>query len=246
MIVEDNTDVIHYLESILYPEYSIRIATNGKEALELAFEIIPDIIISDVMMPVMDGFILCEKLKTDERTSHIPVILLTAMASDIKKMEGLETGADDYIIKPFNDKELKVRTRNLIEQRRKLREYFSRNLSISPKDIAVTSADEKFMIRAMDIIEKSMSNPEFGVNIFGKEIGMSHSQLYRKIHALTNFTPVELIRIMRLKRAASLLKQKYGNISEVAYETGFSSPSYFSDCFQKQFGKSPTEFIENN
>jgi signal transduction histidine kinase/DNA-binding response OmpR family regulator len=246
LIVEDNTDVIHYLESILYPEYSIRIATNGQEALDLAFEIIPDIIISDVMMPVMDGFILCEKLKTDERTSHIPVILLTAMASDIKKMEGLETGADDYIIKPFNDKELKVRTRNLIEQRRKLREYFSRNISISPKDIAVTSADEKFMIRAMDIIEKSMSNPEFGVNIFGKEIGMSHSQLYRKIHALTNFTPVELIRIMRLKRAASLLKQKYGNISEVAYETGFNSPSYFSDCFQKQFGKSPTEFIENN
>ncbi len=244
LIVEDNTDVIHYLESILCAEYNIRIATNGQEALDLAFEIIPDIVISDVMMPVMDGFILCEKLKTDERTSHIPVILLTAMATDMKKLEGLETGADDYLIKPFNDKELKVRTRNLIEQRRKLRERFSRNIAISPKEIAVTSADERFMIRALDIIEKNMSSPEFGVSFFGKEVGMSHSQLYRKIHALTNLTPVELIRTMRLKRAASLLKQKYGNISEVAYETGFNSPSYFSDCFQKQFGKSPTEFIE--
>jgi len=162
----------------------------------------------------------------------------------MKKLEGLETGADDYLIKPFNDKELKVRTRNLIEQRRKLRERFSRNIAISPKEIAVTSADERFMIRALDIIEKNMSSPEFGVSFFGKEVGMSHSQLYRKIHALTNLTPVELIRTMRLKRAASLLKQKYGNISEVAYETGFNSPSYFSDCFQKQFGKSPTEFIE--
>jgi len=243
MIAEDNPDVVRYLESILSSEYIIRTAANGKEGFDLAVETIPDIIISDVMMPLMNGFVLCEKLKTDERTSHIPVILLTAMAADANKLKGLETGADDYLVKPFDDRELKVRTRNLVEQRRKLRERFARNISIEPKDISVTSADNRFLARAMDVIEKRMSDPDFGVDVFGKEVGMSHSQLYRKIHALTNLAPVDLIRSIRLKRAASLLKQKYGNISEIAYETGFSSPSYFSDCFQKQFGSSPSEFI---
>ncbi|MFO7671770.1 MAG: DNA-binding response regulator, partial [Bacteroidales bacterium] len=243
LIVEDNRDVIHYLESILNKEYAIKTATNGQAGLDLAIEIIPDIVISDVMMPMMNGFVLCGKLKTDERTSHIPVILLTAMAADASKLEGLETGADDYLVKPFNDRELKVRIRNLIEQRRRLRESFTHDITISPKEIAVTSADERFLSRAMEVIEKRLSDPDFGVDLFGKEVGMSHSQLYRKIHALTNLSPVELIRTIRLKRAASLLKQKYGNISEVAYKTGFSSPAYFSDCFQKQFGKSPSEFI---
>jgi signal transduction histidine kinase/DNA-binding response OmpR family regulator len=243
LIAEDNRDVIRYLESILSIEYSIRTACNGKEGFDLAVEIIPDIVISDVMMPVMNGFVLCEKLKTDERTSHIPVILLTAMAADVNKLKGLETGADDYLVKPFDDRELKVRIRNLIEQRRKLREHFTRDISISPKEITVTSVDERFLIRAMEVIEAQLSNPDFGVDVFGKEVGMSHSQLYRKIHALTNLAPVDLIRTIRLKRAASLLIQKYGNISEVAYETGFSSPAYFSDCFQKQFGKSPSDFI---
>ncbi|MBN2763965.1 MAG: response regulator, partial [Bacteroidales bacterium] len=225
LIVEDNRDVIRYLESILNKEYAIITATNGQEGLDLAIEIIPDIVISDVMMPVMNGFVLCEKLKTDERTSHIPVILLTAMAADASKLEGLETGADDYLVKPFNDRELNVRTRNLIEQRRRLRERFTRDITISPKEIAVTSADERFLSRAMEVIEKRLSDPDFGVDVFGKEVGISHSQLYRKIHALTNLSPVDLIRTVRLKRAASLLKQKYGNISEIAYETGFSSPA---------------------
>ncbi len=246
LIVEDNPDVIRYLESILGAEYRIKTATNGQEGLDIALDCVPDIVISDVMMPGMSGFILCEKLKTDERTSHIPVILLTALAADAKKLEGLETGADDYLVKPFNDTELKVRTRNLIEQRRNLREHFTRNISISPKEITVTSADERFLIRAMDVIEAQLSNPDFGVDIFGKEVGMSHSQLYRKIHALTNLAPVDLIRTIRLRRAASLLQQKFGTISEIAYETGFSSPSYFSDCFRKQFGKSPTEFQTQN
>jgi signal transduction histidine kinase/AraC-like DNA-binding protein len=243
LIVEDNPDVIRYLESILRSEYTVQIAFNGQEGLDLAFDCIPDLVISDVMMPVMNGFALCEKLKTDERTSHIPVILLTAMADDVHKLEGLETGADDYLIKPFNDKELKIRTRNLIEQRRSLRERFAKNITLSPKEITVTSADERFLNRAIEIIEKQMVDSDFGVESFGKEVGMSHSQLYRKIHALTDLTPVELIRTIRLKRAASLLKQRYGNISDIAYETGFSSPSYFSECFQKQFGKSPSEFI---
>jgi signal transduction histidine kinase/DNA-binding response OmpR family regulator len=243
IIVEDNQDVARYIESILSPKYTIQIATNGQEGLDLAIEIIPDIVISDVMMPAMNGFILCEKLKTDERTSHIPVILLTAMASDAKKLEGLEIGADAYLVKPFNTKELQIRVGKLIEQRRQLRERFSLDISLSPKEIAVTSVDERFLNRALEVIEKHMSDPDFGVDVFGKEVAMSHSHLHRKIHALTNQSPVELIRSIRLKRAASLLKQKYGNISEVAYVTGFNSPAYFSDCFQKQFGKSPSDFI---
>jgi signal transduction histidine kinase/DNA-binding NarL/FixJ family response regulator len=243
IIVEDNPDVARYIESILRLDYAVQIATNGQEGLDQATEIIPDIVICDVMMPVMNGFILCEKLKTDERTSHIPVILLTAMASDADRLEGLETGADAYLVKPFNTKELQIRIGKLIEQRRKLRERFSRDITLSPREIAVTSADERFLIHALEVIENHMGDPEFGVDVFGNEVGMSHSQLHRKIQALTNQSPVELIRSIRLKRAATLLKQKYGNISEVAYLTGFNTPSYFSECFQKQFGISPSEYI---
>jgi signal transduction histidine kinase/DNA-binding response OmpR family regulator len=243
IIVEDNPDVARYIESILRQDYNIKIAANGQEGLDLALKIIPDLVISDVMMSVMNGFVLCEKLKTDERTSHIPVILLTAMASEANKLEGLETGADAYLVKPFNTKELQIRVEKLIEQRRKLRERFSRDITLSPKEIVVTSVDERFLNRALEVIEKHMSDPDFGVDVFGKEVAMSHSHLYRKIHALTNQSPVELIRSIRLKHAASLLKQNYGSISEIAYKTGFNSPSYFTECFQKQFGKSPSEFI---
>lgn len=246
IIVEDNLDVARYIESILREDYTVHIRVNGKEGLDLAIKIIPDIVISDVMMSVMNGFVLCEKLKTDERTSHIPVILLTAMASEANKLEGLETGADAYLIKPFNSKELKLRVEMLIFQRRKLRERFKREITISPKEIAITSADERFLNRAIDVIERHMSDPDFGVDVFGEEVGMSHSHLHRKIQALTNQSPVEMIRSIRLKRAASLLKQKYGNISDVAYKTGFNSPSYFSECFQKQFGISPSVYISKD
>jgi AraC-like DNA-binding protein len=194
----------------------------------------------------MDGFELCAKLKTDERTSHIPVILLTARASEGSKLEGLETGADDYLVKPFNVKELKVRVKNLIEQRRKLRERFNRDLTLSPRDIAVTSADERFLQKAVEIIENRIKDPAFSVERFSKEIGMSTSQLYRKILALTNQSPVEFIRIYRLKLAASLLKQKYGNVAEITYEVGFNNLSYFSKCFRKFYGKSPSEYSRSN
>jgi AraC-like DNA-binding protein len=167
------------------------------------------------------------------------------MASEANKVEGLETGADAYLIKPFSAKELQVRMKKLIEQRRILRERFRRDVTLSPKDFSVTSADERFLNRAIHIIEMHINDTDFGVDIFGQEIGMSHSQLYRKIHALTNQTPVELIRSIRLKRALSLLKQKYANIAEIAYETGFGSPSYFTECFRKQFGCTPTYYFRN-
>jgi len=242
LIVEDNLDVTRYLKSLLITNYNVYTAKNGREGLDKALELIPDIVISDVMMPEMDGFTLCEKLKTDERTSHIPVILLTARSSDMSKLEGLETGADDYLIKPVNAKELLTRIKNLIEQRRRLRERFSKDVTLSPKDIAVTSADQRFLERAIEIVEKEMKEPDFSVEQFSKEVGMSTSQLYRKIHALTNQSPVEFIRTFRLKRAAWLLKQNFGNVAEIAFEVGFNNLSYFAKCFRGLFGKSPSEY----
>jgi len=168
------------------------------------------------------------------------------MVSETNRLEGPETGADAYLVKPFNTKELQVRVGKLIEQRRKLRERFSRDITLSPREIAVTSADERFLNRALEVIENHIGDPDFGVDVFGNEVGMSHSQLHRKIQAHTNQSPVELIRSIRLKRAATLLKQKYGNISEVAYVTGFNTPSYFSECFQKQFGVSPSDYISKD
>jgi signal transduction histidine kinase/ligand-binding sensor domain-containing protein/DNA-binding response OmpR family regulator len=244
LIVEDTEDVRNYIKGFLESKYQINEAQDGDDGFEKAIEIMPDLIVSDVMMPRMDGFQLCEKLKTDERTSHIPVILLTARASEGSKLEGLETGADDYIIKPFNSKELEIRIKNLIDQRQKLRERFSKDITLAPKDISVTSADERFLNRAIEIVEKHMGEPEFGVDIFAKEVALSHSQLYRKIHALTNQSPVEFIRILRLKRATGLLKQEYGNVAEIAYEVGFTNPSYFAECFKKLFGKSPSEYVK--
>ena len=242
LIVEDNLDVTRYLKSLLVTNYNVYMAKNGRDGLENALQLIPDIVISDVMMPEMDGFTLCEKLKTDERTSHIPVILLTARSSDMSKLEGLETGADDYLIKPVNAKELLIRIKNLIEQRRRLRERFSRDVTLSPRDIAVTSADQRFLEKAIEIVEKGMKEPEFSVDQFSKEVGMSTSQLYRKIHGLTNQSPVEFIRTFRLKRAAFLIKQKFGNVAEIAFEVGFNNLSYFAKCFRELFGKSPSEY----
>ena len=242
LIVEDTEDVRSYIKGFLEKHFQILEAEDGQQGYEKAVEKIPDLIISDVMMPGMNGFKLCKKLKTDERTSHIPVILLTARASESDKMQGLETGADDYIVKPFNAKELTVRAKNLIDQRRKLRERFTQDIMLSPKEISVTSADERFLKRAMEVIENNMGNADFGVESFSREIGLSHSQLHRKVRALTNQSPVEFIRSLRLKRAHSLLEQSWGNVAEISFEVGFNNPSYFAECFRKQFGKSPSEY----
>ena len=246
LIVDDTEDVRTYIRGFLESDYQMNEALDGEDGFQNAIETIPDLVISDVMMPKMDGFQLCGKIKTDERTSHIPVILLTARASEGSKLQGLETGADDYLVKPFNARELKVRIYNLIEQRRKLRERFTREINLSPKEIAVTSADERFLERAIAIIENNMNEPGFGVELLGNQIGLSHSQLHRKIRALTNHSPVELIRLFRLKRAASLLRQKTGNITEIAYEVGFNNPAYFAECFRKQYGRSPSEYAKEN
>ena len=245
LIVEDENDIRNFIKENLSKEYKILESENGKDGFQKSIEHIPDLIISDIIMPEMNGIELCKNIKTDERTSHIPIILLTAKSSVENKLEGLETGADDYLTKPFNISELHVRISNLIEQRRKLRERFRREILLEPKDIAVTSADEKFLYRVSDIIEKHIADYNFTVDNFAREIGMSRMQLHRKLNAVTGQAASDFIRNFRLKRAAKLLKGKHGNIGEIAYDVGFNNPSYFSECFKKLFGVLPSEYVQD-
>ncbi len=243
LIVEDNADLRTYIGEILQSNYRLIEAADGVDGYFQAQEKVPDLIISDVMMPKMDGFQLCAKLKTDEITSHIPIILLTARATKASKLEGLETGADDYLIKPFDAEELQVRIKNLITQRRQLRTRFSQKLLVEPHEIAVTSADERFLQWALNLIEENMADPEFNAEEFSRRIGLSRSQLHRKLDALTGQSTTEFIRAIRLKRAASLIKQGFGNISEIAFEVGFNHLSYFTECFRKEFGVNPKDYV---
>ncbi len=242
LLVEDNKDIRQHISTHFYADYNVLEAPDGKAGLHLALENMPDLVITDLMMPHMSGSELCLQLKTDERTSHIPVIMLTARASLDDKLKGLETGADDYVSKPFNMKELLARSQNLIEQRRKLRERFSREISLEPGDIAVTSVDEKFLQRAISIVDKHISEEDFTVTIFNEEMNMSRSTLFRKLYAITGQSPVEFINTIRLKKAAVLLRNNAGNVATVALEVGFSNPSYFARIFKKQFGIAPREY----
>lgn len=253
MIVEDNTDLRNYLRENLRQDYNILEAGDGEDGLMLGFEKIPDLIISDLMMPRMDGVQLSQQLKNDERTSHIPIILLTAKADSETKIKGLELGADDYISKPFDMKELMVRVRNLIEGRKKLREKYSSHIEHAKKraDLPVTkvsavSMDERFLQKVMGIVEQNIPNADFGVDAFAREIGMSTTQLYRKLTALTGYSPNDFVRNIRLQRAADLLRQHAGNVSEIAYDTGFNNLSYFAKCFREKFGVTPSEFSERS
>jgi len=242
LIVEDNPDVTTYISSFLENDYRIITAENGQTGWKIALEKFPDLIISDVMMPVMDGFEYCQKIKSDQRTSHIPLILLTAKADIESKLEGLEFGADDYVTKPFDAKELSIRSKNLLLQRSRLREHFQREVDFHPSDITVNSIDEKFMEKAIELIEQNMDNTDFNVERFAQEIGMSSRNLSRKLHAITNYSTQDFIRIMRLKRAAQLLQKKSDPVTQVAYQVGFSNPAYFAQCFRRQFGMSPSEY----
>jgi CheY-like chemotaxis protein len=242
LVVEDSEDVRAHLFDNLKDQFTIQEAVDGEEGLSLATNSIPDIIITDLMMPRMDGVELCKKLKTDEKTSHIPVIMLTAKATVESRIEGLETGADAYMTKPFNMQELQTRLRSLIEQRKLLRERFSKESELGPSDIAVTSVDEKFLHKAIKIIEDNLGDCDFDVTAMTGEIGMSRMQLFRKLKALTNQTPSEFIRTIRLKRAAQLLKKNFGNVAEITYEVGFNNLSYFAKCFRELYGVSPSEY----
>ncbi|MCK5149122.1 response regulator [bacterium] len=242
LIVEDNADMRAYIAEILSSDYQIFEAEDGLAGFEQAAERIPDLIISDVMMPKMDGNELCEKLKSDQRTSHIPVILLTARASIEHKIEGLELGADDYLTKPFDSAELIARTRNLIEQRHRLRERFGTEAVLGSSTHGLNSADQAFLKRAMNCLEQHLDNPDLDVPWFAQELGLSRSQLHRKLYGLTDKSTTEFIRFIRLKRAALLLEQKTASVSEIAYQVGFNNLAYFRKSFRGLYGMVPSEY----
>jgi signal transduction histidine kinase/ligand-binding sensor domain-containing protein/AraC-like DNA-binding protein len=245
LIVEDNDDLRTYLKENLEDQYEILQAESGRQALSILEKRIPDLILSDIMMPGMDGIELCKIVKADKITCHIPFVFLTAKISEQQKFEGLETGADDYIVKPFNFEILKMKIRNLIQLKLNIREVFKTKMLIEPKDISITTLDEKFMTKALDIIEKHIGDVNFSVEELSRHVGVSRMQLYNKIGSLTGSTPLEFIRIMRLKRAAQLLSKSQMNVSEVAYQVGFNDPKYFTMQFKKEFKVLPSIYRTN-
>ena len=242
LIVEDNNDVRKYIKDNLTDDYKIIEASDGVDGCDRALSEIPELIISDVMMPKMDGFELCRKLKTDERTSHIPIILLTAKAASEDKIEGYETGADEYIMKPFNSNELKARIKNLIEQRKRIHEHFRQNGLIEIDETRITSIDKKFLQNTFCLINDNISDDSFSVERLAEGLSISRSVLHKKVVSLTGEPPVELIKTIRMTRAAELIRLKTGNISEIALEVGFKNPAYFSECFKKHFRISPSQY----
>ena len=242
LVVEDNAEMRQFIADHFREFYQVHSASNGKEGWEIAVEVIPDIIISDVMMPDMSGTDLCRQLKTDQRTSHIPVILLTARTPLIFKMEGFETGADDYITKPFSVALLQIRVNNLLQSRKQLRERYSKDITLQPRNIAITSADEIFLDKVLQFIDDNIMEPTLNVEQLGKEVNMSRMTLYRKIKALTNQSVIEFIRSTRLKKAAQLLLRNEHTVNEVAYMVGFSDVDYFRKWFKTEFGVTPKEY----
>jgi len=245
LLVEDNEDMRYYIRSHLSEEYQCIEAVNGMEGIAAARATIPDVIIADVMMPVMNGLELTRLVKQDESLSHIPVIILTAKATDDNKIEGLETRADDYITKPFNMNELSIRIANLIANRQKLRDKFSRSITVNPSEIVTSTLDEKFLQRALRLVEDNMSEAEFSATDFCEGINMSRAQVHRKLKALTGQSVTEFVRCIRLKRAAQLLKQNAATVSEIAYQTGFNNLSYFTRCFKEEYNVLPSFYHEH-
>lgn len=242
LIIDDNADVRDYVKSLLKEEYTVIEAPDGRAGLKKAMKYVPDAIICDVMMPVMDGLECCRKLKTELQTSHIPVMLLTACSLDEQRIQGFECGADSYISKPFNSKLLLVRLRNLMDNHKRLKQFFGDKTTLSKE--SVSEVDKGFVDRFRELIEENLADSELSVEDLGGKMGLSRVQLYRKIKALTNYSPNELVCIARLKKAASLLASSEKTISEITYEVGFTSPSYFTKCYKDYFGESPTDFLK--
>jgi DNA-binding response OmpR family regulator len=243
LIIEDNPDVVGYLQACYQNHFSIKTAKDGTEGYLLALNEIPDIIISDVMMPEMDGFELCNKLKNDYRTSHIPIILLTAKADIPSRIEGLETGADAYIVKPFNQRELLVRMQKLLELRRKLFSRYTIGNSLESSSDPVIQKEDLFFKKLNEIIQKNLGDELFNIQVLCIEMAMSKSQLYRKFSALTNMSAARYIRTLRMKKAKELLQTTSMNITEVGYAVGMKSVSVFSKSFKEEFGYNPTDFV---
>lgn len=243
LIVEDNLDMQAFLDGILKNRFTLEFANNGFEGIEKCDKLAPDLVVSDVMMPEMDGFEMVKKLKTDIRISHIPIILLTALSSPEHQVEGLQTGADLYIQKPFDPEFLRISINNLIESRIKLRQKFGKKLvDVTTSEITITKTDEMFFDKIMKIIGNRLFDSEFKIEEIHHEVGMSRSQFFRKIKALTDQTAGDFVKSLRLKKAAELLKSGTMRVSDICYEVGFTDPKYFGKVFRKHFGMSPTEY----
>ncbi len=245
LIVDDNADIRNYIALNFSAAYRIVLATNGSEGFSQATETIPDLVVSDVMMPGMNGLELCSKLKLDERTSHIPVILLTARQSDESKLEGYETGADAYVTKPFNTNVLQARIRNLLDQRQRLRELFSQGSAIEIKKIAINVTDEAFLTKVVQRIHENLEDEEFNIDALAEILNMSRSQFYRKIKALTNQSLLDFVTTIRMNKALEYLLSGEYNISETAFKVGYSMSSNFTRTFTRHFGVSPSKYIES-
>ena len=239
LIIDDNNDIRTYLRTVLSESYNVSEASDGKSGLELARRIVPDIILSDIMMPIMDGLEFCQELKTDKAISHIPIILLTARSLDEQRAEGYEHGADAYIAKPFSLRLLLSRIENLIESRKKLSQVLSKGVEDDQIGNLSNETDRSFLKQLRKIIQENLANSDLSVEQIGDEIGLSRVQLYRKVKALTGYSPVEIVRKARLTRARHLLQTTERTVSEVAYAVGFSTPSYFSKCYKDEFGENP-------
>jgi signal transduction histidine kinase/ligand-binding sensor domain-containing protein/DNA-binding response OmpR family regulator len=242
LIVEDNQELRDYLAGFLSKEYKVYTATDGLEGLERCKAKNPDLIISDVMMDNMDGLQFCKTVKSTPEISHIPVILMTALASVENKMEGYKTGADDYITKPFEPELLKIRIHNVLENLGKLKAEFGKNETVNLKELTISKIDEEFMNTVLDLLNQNLDNADFDIDCFSKSLGVSSSQLYRKMKGVAGVSPNEFIRTYRLRKAAKMITETNLSISEIAYNVGFNDSLYFSKCFKKQFGTSPSKY----
>ena len=250
LVIDDNADIRRMIGELLKDEYNIVTASDGREGVRLAAKYVPDLIICDVMMPVMDGLECCRIIKDEVSTSHIPVLMLTACSMDEQRARGYDSGADGYLSKPFNSAVLKSRCRNLIDNRKRIKNLWSSNGGGDVKakernaSVPVNDVDSEFYSKVLDIMKKEMGNPDLNVDSLASMMGLGRSQFYRKIKALTNYSPVELLRNLRLKQAREMLTTTEKTIGEIAYEVGFSSPAYFTRCYREAFDETPTELRE--
>ena len=242
LVIDDNADIRSYVHGLLHTDYTVIEAGDGSEGIRKAMKYVPDLIISDVMMPGIDGIECCRRLKSELQTCHIPVILLTACSLDEQRIQGYDGGADSYISKPFSSQLLLARVRNLIDSHRRLKQFFGDGQTLAKEDVC--DMDKDFVEKFKALIEAKMGDSNLNVEDLGKDMGLSRVQLYRKIKSLTNYSPNELLRIARLKKAASLLASSDMTVAEIGYEVGFSSPSYFTKCYREQFGESPTDLLK--
>ena len=244
LVVEDNADLRHYIQKEFATQFIVFDAENGKEGLDIAMREIPDIIISDIIMPEMDGIAMCEAIRSNTTTCHIPLVVLSANESSASKLRSYKSGVDDYITKPFSPAILKLKVSNLLESRKQLQTKFIRDIQLEPKALAVTNADESFLTKAMKIVEENLSDENFSADDFADKMAFSRVHLYRKLKSLTGESVTDFVKTIRLKLAADLIKNKKITVKETAYMVGFSDPKYFSKCFKQQFGMKPTEYAE--